>query len=174
MLHGKVLRAPGYGSKLASLDAGKAEQIGGVRVVRDGDFAGAIGPDTETAARAIAAMQADWKSEPHPSSKELFEYLKSHPEESRPGRRRGSLEAGWTQAAQKCTASYTVAYIAHIPLEPRAAVAEWNDGKLTVWTGTQRPFGVRGELAGAFRLSDDVVRVIVPDTGAGYGGKHTG
>ena len=48
------------------------------------------------------------------------------------------------------------------------------NGKLTVWTGTQRPFGVRGELAGAFRLADDAVRVIVPDTGAGYGGKHTG
>ena len=48
------------------------------------------------------------------------------------------------------------------------------DGKLTVWTGTQRPFGVRGELAAAFRLADDAVRVIVPDTGAGYGGKHTG
>ena len=69
---------------------------------------------------------------------------------------------------------YTIAYIAHAPLEPRAAVAQWENGKLTVWTGTQRPFGVRGELAGAFRLADDAVRVIVPDTGAGYGGKHTG
>ena len=40
--------------------------------------------------------------------------------------------------------------------------------------GSQRPFGVRGELAGAFGVSADAVRVIVPDTGAGYGGKHTG
>ena len=53
-------------------------------------------------------------------------------------------------------------------------MAEWEDGKLTVWTGTQRPFGVRGELAQAFGLPEDQVRVIVPDTGAGYGGKHTG
>jgi isoquinoline 1-oxidoreductase len=59
-------------------------------------------------------------------------------------------------------------------MEPRAAVAEWQDGKLTVWTGTQRPFGVRGELMQAFHLPEDKVRVIVPDTGAGYGGKHTG
>ena len=71
-------------------------------------------------------------------------------------------------------ATYTIAYIAHAPLEPRAAVAEWDDGKLTVWTGTQRPFGVRGELAPAFGLPPDKVRVIVPDTGSGYGGKHTG
>src|SRR5262249_34933783 len=62
----------------------------------------------------------------------------------------------------------------HAPLEPRAAVAEWKDGTLTVWTGTQRPFGVRDELAAAFHLSQDRVRVIVPDTGSGYGGKHSG
>jgi isoquinoline 1-oxidoreductase len=70
--------------------------------------------------------------------------------------------------------TYQVAYIAHAPLEPRAAVADWRDGKLTVWTGTQRPFGVRGELSRAFGISEDRVRVIMPDTGSAYGGKHTG
>ena len=45
---------------------------------------------------------------------------------------------------------------------------------MTVWTGTQRPFGVRSELARAFGISESDARVIVPDTGAGYGGKHTG
>jgi isoquinoline 1-oxidoreductase len=57
-------------------------------------------------------------------------------------------------------------------------VAQWTrdaDGqKLTVWTGTQRPFAVRDELAGAFGIPQARVRVIVPDTGSGYGGKHTG
>ncbi len=53
-------------------------------------------------------------------------------------------------------------------------MAEWTNGKLTVWTGTQRPFGVRSELAEAFSIPEDRVRVIVPDTGSGYGGKHTG
>ncbi len=67
-----------------------------------------------------------------------------------------------------------IPFIAHVPLEPRAAVAEWNDGRLTVWIGTQRPFGVREELAQAFRLPASQVRVIVPDFGSGYGGKHTG
>jgi isoquinoline 1-oxidoreductase len=70
--------------------------------------------------------------------------------------------------------TYTIAYIAHAPLEPRAAVAEWQENKLRVWAGTSRPFGVRDELAQAFSLPQADVRVIVPDTGAGYGGKHTG
>ena len=39
--------------------------------------------------------------------------------------------------------TYHVAYIAHTPLEPRAALARWEGDKLTVYTGSQRPFGVR-------------------------------
>jgi len=43
-----------------------------------------------------------------------------------------------------------------------------------VWTGTQRPFAVRDQLAEAFRLPSSQARVIMPDMGAAYGGKHTG
>ena len=82
------------------------------------------------------------------------------------------MEEGLAAAEAKLKQSYTIAYIAHAPLEPRAAVAQWEDGKLTVWTGTQRPFGVRGDLAGALRISENDIHVIVPDTGSGYGGKH--
>ncbi|MBV9125366.1 MAG: xanthine dehydrogenase family protein molybdopterin-binding subunit, partial [Planctomycetes bacterium] len=85
----------------------------------------------------------------------------------------GSAQEGLETADHKLQATYTIAYIAHAPLEPRAAVAEWQDGKLTVWTGTQRPFGVRSDLMTAFGLPENRVRVIVPDTGSGYGGKHT-
>jgi CO/xanthine dehydrogenase Mo-binding subunit len=74
----------------------------------------------------------------------------------------------------KLEQQYAVQYIAHAPLEPRAAVAEWQGDKLTVWTGTQRPFAVRDELAGTFRIPSTKVRVIMPDMGSGYGGKHTG
>jgi isoquinoline 1-oxidoreductase len=59
-------------------------------------------------------------------------------------------------------------------MEPRAAVAEWNGGKLTVWTGTSNPFRVREELAQAFAMRTRDVRVIVPDMGGGFGGKHSG
>jgi isoquinoline 1-oxidoreductase len=59
-------------------------------------------------------------------------------------------------------------------MEPRAAVAEWQNGKLTVWTGTSNPFSVRQQLAQSFQLPPERVRVIVPDMGGGFGGKHTG
>jgi isoquinoline 1-oxidoreductase len=86
----------------------------------------------------------------------------------------GSTTEGLKTADQVTSGTYAIAYVAHAPMEPRAAVAEWHEGKLTVWTATQRPFGVRDELCEAFRLTPDSVRVIVPDAGSAYGGKHTG
>jgi len=79
-----------------------------------------------------------------------------------------------SSADHRLQQTYTVSYIAHVPLEPRAALAKWDGDNVTVWTGTQRPFGVRGQLAEAFRIPEDQVRVLMPDTGSGYGGKHTG
>jgi isoquinoline 1-oxidoreductase len=148
----------------------------GIMVVHEGNFLGIAGPDELALERAAQEIKAQWSSDPHTSDKELFAYLKAHAEAAsdRAGQDRGSVEEGLTAADHKLEATYTVAYIAHTPLEPRAAVAEWSNGKLTVWTGTQRPFGVRSELAEAFQIPENRVRVIVPDTGSGYGGKHTG
>ncbi len=183
MLYGKVFRAPAFNATLASpsaLDTKAAEAMAGVTVVRDGEFVGVAAPSQQLAARALAAIKAEWKTTPQPSWKEIYDYLKKPPSGPQsPGRRgnntiRGSIDDGLAAASQKLERSYTVAYIAHAPLEPRAAVAEWKDGKLTVWTGTQRPFGVRSELAMAFGIPEERVRVIVPDTGSGYGGKHSG
>ena len=174
MLHGKVLRPAAFGAKLASFDDSAAKQISGVTVAHEGDFAAVAAPDAEGAERALAALKAEWKSEPQPSDRDLYAYLKAHAEAGEDRDNRGSLERGMAEADHKLSESYTIAYIAHIPLEPRAAVAEWNGEKLTVWTGTQRPFGVRGELMEAFGIPENRVRVIVPDTGSGYGGKHSG
>jgi isoquinoline 1-oxidoreductase len=180
-LIGKVLRPPAFGATLISLDTTKAEAISGVTVVRDGSFVGVTAPDELTATRALAALQAEWKSPDGPSDKDLFRLLKEPAGEGRQGgpggpsrNERGSIEEGLASADLKVEQTYTIAYIAHAPLEPRAAVAGWEGDRLIVWTGTQRPFGVRSDLARELNVPEQRIRVIVPDTGAGYGGKHTG
>ncbi len=176
MLIGKVLRPTAFGAKLTSVDTTNAERMAGVTVVRDGDFIGVTAPDSQTASEALKAIRAEWETTPQVSAKELFNHLKkiSAAAENRPNYVRGSIADGLAAAQHKFEQSYNVAYIAHAPLETRAAVAEWKNDKLTVWTGTQRPFGVRSELANVFHVPEEKVRVIVPDTGSGYGGKHTG
>jgi isoquinoline 1-oxidoreductase len=177
MLFGAVLRPDGFNATLESIDISAAEKLAGVKVVRDGDFVGTVAPDAYTAQRAVTAIHAKWNVPAQPSNHGLFEYLKSNPESGRdeaPQHVAGSVAQAMSSADLKLDEQYTVQYIAHAPLEPRAAVAEWDGDKVTVWTGTQRPFGVRDELMQAFHLSPAQVRVIQPDMGSGYGGKHTG
>jgi CO/xanthine dehydrogenase Mo-binding subunit len=179
MLYGKVVRPIAFAATLTSVDLSGAKAMPGVVAVRDGDFVAIAAPDELTAERAAAAIKTEWKTTPQPSSRDLFDYLKKNTdtdpqEENRYRQTTGSVADALSSAAHRVDTTYTIAYIAHCPLEPRAALAEWKDGALTVWTGTQRPFGVRQELTEAFHLPDDKVRVIVPDTGAAYGGKHSG
>jgi isoquinoline 1-oxidoreductase len=190
MLFGKVLRGTSWGAKMLSADTTAAEAMAGVKVVRDGSFVGAVAPDSLQAEYAVGAINAKWADPPpdQPTDKTIFDYFKSNVTAGGGGGRRGGGGAPFAGAAaaqnpppvpaavadQTLKQTYTVAYIAHTPLEPRAALADWKEDKLTVWTGTQRPFGVRSELAQALGIPEERVRVIVPDTGSGYGGKHTG
>ena len=177
MLYGVVLRPPSYGAELTSIDLESARQMDGVTAVRDGDFVGFAAPTSFAAARArdAAAKTAQWKSSPHPSSEALYDHLRKNASDRRPRRdTKGSPEEAFQNAAHLLKQTYHIAYIQHAPMEPRAAVAEWEDGRLTVWTGTQQPSRVRGQLAESFRIDENRVRVIVPDTGGGFGGKHSG
>ncbi len=174
MLFGRVLRPSAFGAQLTAFDPKAAQSMSGVTVVREGDFAGVAATTPRAARRALEAVRASWKADPQPKSSELFDYLKANVTETNNVVSQGSVEQARSQSPIKLQQTYHVAYIAHTPLEPRAAVAEWSGDRLTVWTGTQRPFGVRGELAEAFHIPEERIRVIVPDTGSGYGGKHTG
>jgi isoquinoline 1-oxidoreductase len=183
LLHGKVLRPPAIGATLDSVEQTSIDSLAGAVVVTDGGFVGIAGRSAAEAARALESLRPKWTLAPQPEGRELFERLRQAPEAQggggeggRGGRPHvvGSVAEALPKAAHRLQSTYTVAYLAHVPLEPRAAVAHWKDGRLTVWTGTQRPFGVKAELAEAFHLPEDKVRVIVPDTGSGYGGKHSG
>jgi nicotinate dehydrogenase subunit B len=191
MLYGKVLRPPSIGAALGSVDASGARAVHDVVVVHDGDFVGVAAHNAYEAEAALATIRAEWtpSAGPQPSSTDLFDYLRHTPPKTGAGREsegfrgsepfiKGDVDAALGKAAHRLTRRYTVAYIAHVPLEPRAALAEWSRDaageRLTVWTGTQRPFAVREQLASAFGLKLDRVRVIMPDMGSGYGGKHTG
>jgi nicotinate dehydrogenase subunit B len=174
MLHGRILRPERFNAKLVSLDASAAKALPGVTVVEDGDFVGVVAATSSAASSALASMKAEWKAPPQTSSKTLFADLRKISAGGRGATETGSVEKAMAEADKKLERTYTVAYIAHAPLEPRAAVASWSGDKLTVWTGTQRPFGVRTELAQAFHIPEQNIRVIMPDIGSGYGGKHTG
>lgn len=173
MLYGKVLRRPSFGARLRSVDLGPAEAMKGVVAVRDNEFVGVAAPSRFLAEAALAAVAstAAWETVPHPSSDDLPAHLR---QQARGGVPENPFQDELARAATTLRQSYFVPYVQHAPMEPRAAVAEWKDDGVTVWTATQNPFAVRGEVARAFGLAEDRVRVIIPDFGGGFGGKHSG
>jgi isoquinoline 1-oxidoreductase len=177
MLHGAVLRPPVVGSTLREVDLGPAERSPGATVIREGDFVAVAAGDPATARRMVEAIDAKWDVPP-PGPRDVVAHLRTHPVTEQGWERKmdeavGDVDAALRAASQRIDATYTTAYLAHVPLETRAAVAEWDGDRLTVWVGTQVPFGVRAQLAGELDLEEGNVRVIVPPTGGGFGGKHS-
>ena len=179
MAYGKVLRPPAYGVELLSIDLDKVrESHPDVTIVHDGNFVGCVASTSWKAQQVCDALARNctW-SEPGRSSRtQLFDQFR---EDGRRGRRNdgdswGDGPAAVDASARRLAADYTVAYVQHAPMEPRAAVAEWNRDSLTVWTGTQQPSRVQRELSDAFRMPSSRVRLVAGTAGGGFGGKHTG
>ena len=96
--------------------------------MHDGDFVGVVSDDASTAAQAMSLINAKWNVPAQISNDELFEYLRSHPDDGQNGSRNTSaaVTQAMASAELKLEQHYTVQYIAHAPLEPSAAVAAWN------------------------------------------------
>jgi carbon-monoxide dehydrogenase large subunit len=89
----------------------------------------------------------------------------------RRGDSQGDVDGAFARASVVLRETFRHGRCSASPLEARGIVASWQGGRLTVWTGTQAPHIVRVGLARAFDLPEDHVRVIVPDTGGGFGQK---
>ena len=87
--------------------------------------------------------------------------------------RAGNPDEAFAGAARVVELAVEQNLVAGVPLEPRGALAAWDDvaGSLTVWTSTQAPFRVRSEIARMLGLDEGHVRVIAPDVGGGFGVK---
>jgi isoquinoline 1-oxidoreductase beta subunit len=177
MLYGRVLRPPAYGAALETVDLSAAKAMGEVVALQEGAFVGIAAPTSHRAALALEAVArtATWKASPRPVSNDnLFEHLRAHARrgEARP-EETGAVEPALRKASRALEASYRVAFIQHAPMEPRAAVAEWSGDRLTVWAGCDGPFRAQQTLAEALAIPRERIRVVVPDMGGGFGGKHT-
>jgi nicotinate dehydrogenase subunit B len=180
MRHGAVLRPPVVGATLKRLDTRALDDRPGVAVIRTPRLVGVVAADQVGTRKALSDLEVEWDVPDAPSEDELETYLRSHLGQATDSWSAASLEvvgdpgAALERATVRLGATYTTAYIAHAPLEPRVALALWDDGRLTIWTGTQTPFAVRAQVAAACDLGEEDVRVIVAPTGGAFGGKHAG
>jgi len=160
MLRGRVLHPPSQYARLTALDDRAARPLPGVvAVVRDGDFVGIAAERDEQALAAVRALEAKWSPGPAapPTAIDLVV------------RRDDGVEASYSAAAQKAQARYHVPHIAHAPIGPSAAVADVREDGADLYVATQRPFGLRDEVAALLGVSPERVRVHPQVMGGMYG-----
>jgi len=193
MLHAAVLRSPVAHGRVRSLDLDAALRTAGVRAVigpasdlsltarapllsAEPTYAGqpiaVVAADTLEAARAGAlALNADFEVLAHVV--DLQEALNAQSFTTDPtDDARGDAEAALAAAEVTIELALETPAQVHSALEPHAAVAFWDGGRLTAWVSTQGMFSAREELAKAFGLRKDDVRVLTEFVGGAFGAKQ--
>ncbi|QUS36744.1 molybdopterin cofactor-binding domain-containing protein [Falsirhodobacter algicola] len=169
MLHGHVVRPPYAGrdsgdfvgrSLIAVDEASVSGMAGLVAIVREGDFLGVVA-ETAPQARAIAeALIVHWRIPPPlPDMGDLKNTLKAQPSTPRLLDESGDFGRGLDEADIRLTRTYLWPYHEHGSIGPSCAVADWNGGMPVVWSGTQNPHMLRGDLAVLTGLAADRIEV---------------
>ena len=182
MVHARVVRPPAYDAHLLSVSETAVSHLPGLlKIVRDGRFLAVIAEREEQAVAARNALQAGavWQNETSlPPQDTLFDHLRSQPAYD-------SLVVGGTavsdpippiqsppDAAHTLTASYYRPYHMHASLGPSAAVAHWEDGRLTIWSHSQGIPLLRQTIAQVLGLDPDQIHLIHAEGAGCYG--HNG
>ena len=175
MLFGRVVRPPSPGATLTAVDEGAVKRLPGVvAVVRDGNFLAVAAEREEQAIRARETLKrtAKWTETAslEPSGDALFRHLMSATAPAHTVVDKTSPIAA--TPAKTLEAVYTRPYQCHASLGPSCAVAQWQEGALTVWTHSQGVFPLRADLAKAFAIDAKRIRCIHAEGAGCYG--HNG
>ncbi len=145
-----------------------------------GDEVAAVAAETEEEAeRAIESLRVEYRVLPFETDAERAlrpEATAIHPGGNLWGGeplllKRGDVASGLREADIVVEGSYVVASHSAAPLEPRAAIAQWDDDQLTVWKTSRGVHTDRAHLSTALGMSEEKIRVLGPHFGAGYGAK---
>ncbi len=172
MVFGRVVRPPSRRAQLEALDEAAVRAMPGViAVLRDGNFLAVAAEREEQAIKAAEKMRAvaKWKevADLPPRGMALYEHLLKLPsKDSVINAKTGSAGGGQVSTVE---ATYTRPYQCHASIGPSCALAQFKDGKLTVWTHSQGVFPLRQHLARLSGLGEaNVIAVHVEGSGC-YG-----
>ncbi|MFO1313393.1 MAG: molybdopterin cofactor-binding domain-containing protein [Burkholderiales bacterium] len=172
MLHARMVHPAAVGAKLTAWNDTACRKIPGyVRAVRQGNFLAVVATDEWAAIRASTAIVANWSAwSGLPDESRLFEYVRR----SRVARNEvlqvaGDSAAALTGPGTTLRATYELAMNTHGSIGPSCAVADFRDGRLTVWTPTQASHLLREQIAFMLRLPLERVRCIFVEGAGCYG-----
>jgi CO/xanthine dehydrogenase Mo-binding subunit len=171
MLFGRVVRPPSYRAVLADINPGAVRAMPGVvAVVVNGDFLGVVAAREEQAiaAREALAKTAKWRGSPDlPDPEKIADWLKqAQLQDNVISTKSGAAAA----AVKRLEASYTRPFLAHAPIGPSCAIAQFQaPDRVQIWSHTQGVYPLRQDLAKALDLPLSAVTVTYAEGSGCYG-----
>jgi CO/xanthine dehydrogenase Mo-binding subunit len=174
MLHARVIRPEDEGARLVSFDDSAARAVAGfVQTVRKEGFLAVVAENEWAAVKAARAMKVTWTPGtglPDPS--QLFDIWRNSPiGKVEDAQKVGDAAAVLTNSLRRIKATYDFAIQTHASIGPSCAVADFSNGRLTVWTPSQGPHPVLHEIAEVTGLPKEAIRLIYVD-GSGCFGRN--
>ena len=165
MLHGRVLHPPGHGMQLAALDDRAAREIEGLAAIESTeDFVGVVAQTPAQARAALAALVAEWAPRPPVPASGRRLVLRDDAE----------VRAELARSATTVDVAYELPPVANAPLGPSAAIADVREGGAVIHAATQRPFGIRDDVARLLGVTPSQVRVIAELAAGSFGRNNNG
>lgn len=172
MVYARILRPPSHGARLTTVDWSAAEKVPGTSVLRDGDLVAVLNENRDRADEAVVKIQADYSFNEMPVNQiTIHDWFQKAETSQNVTRSKGDTEAGQQASEKVFESEFRFPYLAHAPIETHTALAEFKDGKVTIWAATQSPFGLQDAVSREMSLPLEKVRVITPFVGGGFGGK---
>jgi isoquinoline 1-oxidoreductase len=172
MVFARILRPPSHAAKMTSVDYSAAEKIAGTKVIREGDLVAVINEDHDKADEAIVKIKAEYSfNEVAVNDKTIYDFMLKADSNAIAIRSTGDIDAGQKLSDKTFESEFHDPYLAHSAIETHTALAQFENGKMTVWASTQSPFGLRENIMRELSLPAEKVRVITPFVGGGFGGK---
>jgi nicotinate dehydrogenase subunit B len=179
MLHGRVVRPPYagvdggdfVGTSLLEVDESSVRDIPGlVAVIRIADFVGVVADREENAIKAASQLKLAWKKVPTlPELKDIEKALRANPSTPRTLIDKGDVETALKQATKPIERTYLWPYQMHASIGPSCAVADFRDDQVRVWSGTQNPHILRGDLALLLQRPESEIEVLRMEAAGCYG-----
>lgn len=179
MAHGRVVRPPhagidggeGVGRLLAAVDEASVAGVPGLLgVVVQGDFVGVVAEREEHAVLAMERLRVKWRQGPVlPPLDDPVPAIRANPRDPRVVKDTGDVDAALAGAATRMARTYVWPFQMHGSIGPSCSVAEWRDGRLTVWSGTQNPHHLQLDLALLFDTDVAGITIHRMETSGCYG-----
>jgi CO/xanthine dehydrogenase Mo-binding subunit len=171
MLHARVIRPKGIGSKLVSFDDSQAKKVSGfVQVIREGNFLAVVATNEWDSIRASKALNVKWTEWTGlPAQNQLWSYVRSSKVSSTDALQKVGDVSTAPAGAKTLTATYDFAIHTHGSIGPSCAVAQWENGKVTCWSASQQTHLLRKQMAQMLSLPEEQIRCVYIDGAGCYG-----